>query len=136
MSTCVLACGAHTSSQGLDLIPLIMTPPNCIDIVRFRVHTPHSFVLPQSTQQWGKRPLHIKGRLFLISTSSCASLGDVRFHGLQNPLLGHYNLVYCCYYLWVLLHFLVLFMGLTVLFQLTFTSIYSTFSKKISVLTK
>ena len=32
-----------------------------------------------------------------------------------------YYLTYFCYYLWVTLHFLVLFMGLTVLFQLTFT---------------
>ena len=37
------------------------------------------------------------------------------------------------YYLWVLLHFLILFMGLTVLFQLIFTFIYSTFNKKFSV---
>ena len=42
-------------------------------------------VLPQSTQQWGKRPLHIEGRSFLINTFSCASLGDVGFHGMQDP---------------------------------------------------
>ena len=36
-------------------------------------------------------PLHIKGRPLLISTSPCASLGDVGFHELQDPLLGHYN---------------------------------------------
>ena len=36
-------------------------------------------------------PLHIKIRSLLISTSSCASLGDVGFHGLQDPLLGHYT---------------------------------------------
>ena len=41
-----------------------------------------------------------------------------------------YYSTYFCYYLWVLLHFLVLFMSLTILFQLTFTFIYSTFSKK------
>ena len=34
------------------------------------------------------------------------------------------------------LHFLVLFIGFTVLFQLTFTFIYNTFSKKILVLVK
>ena len=34
------------------------------------------------------------------------------------------------------LHFFVLFMGLTVLFQLIFTFIYSTFSKKFLVLVK
>jgi len=45
-----------------------------------------------------------------------------------------YYLVYFCYYSWVLLHFFVLFIDFTVLFQLTFTFIYSTFSKKISVL--
>ena len=37
---------------------------------------------------------------------------------------------YFCYYLWTLLHFLVLFMSLTILFQLTFTFIYNVFSKK------
>uniref|UniRef100_A0A7N2LM10 Copine C-terminal domain-containing protein n=1 Tax=Quercus lobata TaxID=97700 RepID=A0A7N2LM10_QUELO len=37
----------------------------------------------------GKRPLHIKGKSFLISTSPCASLSDVGFHGLQDSLLGH-----------------------------------------------
>ena len=47
-----------------------------------------------------------------------------------------YYLVYFCYYLWVSLHILILFMNLTVLFQLTFTFIYSTFNKKFSVLVK
>ena len=43
---------------------------------------------------------------------------------------------YFYYYLWVSLYFLVLLMSLTVLFQLTFTFIYSTFNKKFSILTK
>ena len=47
-----------------------------------------------------------------------------------------YYLAYFCYYLWVLLYFLVLFMGPIVLFQLTFTFIYNTFSKKISIVIK
>ena len=47
-----------------------------------------------------------------------------------------YYLVYFCYYSWVSLHFLVLFISLNVLFQLTFTFIYSTFSKKFSVSVK
>ena len=42
---------------------------------------------------------------------------------------------FCCYS-WVLLHFLILFMGLNVLFLLTFSFIYSTYSKKFSVLAK
>ena len=41
-----------------------------------------------------------------------------------------YYLIYFSYYSWVSLHFLVLFMGPTILFQLTFTFIYSTLSKK------
>ena len=41
-----------------------------------------------------------------------------------------YYSTYFCYYLWVSLHFLVLFIGSTILFQITFTFIYSTFSKK------
>ena len=45
-----------------------------------------------------------------------------------------YCSVYFCYYSWAPLHFLVLFMGLSLLFQLTFTFIYSTFSKKCSVM--
>ena len=47
-----------------------------------------------------------------------------------------YHLAYFCYNSWVILHFLVLFMSPTVLFQLTFTFIYSTFSKKFSVSAK
>ena len=47
-----------------------------------------------------------------------------------------YYLTYFCYYLWISLHFLILFISLTVLFQLTFTFIYSTFSKKFWVSTK
>ena len=34
---------------------------------------------------WRKRSLHIKRRSLLISTSLCASLGNVGFHGLQDP---------------------------------------------------
>ena len=36
-------------------------------------------------------PLHIKGRSLLISTSPCASLSDVGFYELQDPLLNHYT---------------------------------------------
>ena len=46
------------------------------------------------------------------------------------------KLAYFCYYSWVILYFLVLFMGLTVLFHLTFTLMYNTFSKKFSIPTK
>ena len=47
-----------------------------------------------------------------------------------------YYSAYFCYNLWVSLHFFVLFMSPTVLFQLIFTFIYSTFNKKFSVSTK
>ena len=40
------------------------------------------------------------------------------------------------YYLWALLYILVLFMSLIVLFQLTFTFIYSTFSNEFSISAK
>ena len=43
--------------------------------------------------------------------------------------LFHYS-IYFCYYLWVLLYFLILFTSLAILFQLTFAFIYVTFSKK------
>ena len=49
--------------------------------------------------------------------------------------LFHYS-AYTFYYSWVSLHFLVLFMGLTILFQLIFTFIYSTFSNNFSVSAK
>ena len=42
-------------------------------------------------------------------------------------------LAFFWYYLWVSLYFLVPFISLTLLFQLTFTFIYSTFSKKFSI---
>ena len=41
-----------------------------------------------------------------------------------------YYSAYFLYFSWVSLHFLLLFMDFTILFQLTFTFIYSTFSKK------
>ena len=42
-----------------------------------------------------------------------------------------YYLVYFCYYLWVPLHFLILFMDLIVLFQLTFYLYLQYFQQKI-----
>ena len=47
-----------------------------------------------------------------------------------------YYLAYFCYYLWVSLLFVILFIGPTILFLLTFSFNYSTFSKKFSVSTK
>ena len=47
-----------------------------------------------------------------------------------------YYLACFYYYSWASLHFLVLFMGPTILFQLTFIVIYSTFNKEFSVLAK
>ena len=41
-----------------------------------------------------------------------------------------------CYYLWILLHFLTLFMSLAVLFQLIFTFIYNFVSNKFLISTK
>jgi len=43
---------------------------------------------------------------------------------------------YFYYYLWVSLHFLILFMGPIILFQLIFTFIYNIFRKKFSILIK
>ena len=59
----------------------------------------------------------------------------VRFDSLFFASLFYY-LAYFCYYSWTSLHLLLLFMGLIVLFQLIFTFIYSSFSKKFSVLAK
>ena len=49
--------------------------------------------------------------------------------------LFHYS-AYFYYYLWASLHFLLLFMGSAILFQLTFTFIYSTFNNKFLVSAK
>ena len=49
--------------------------------------------------------------------------------------LFHYS-TYFGYHSWALLHFLILFMGLTVFFQLSFTFIYNTFSNKLTRLLK
>ena len=54
---------------------------------------------------------------------------SVRLAQLIFANLFYYS-VYFCYYSWVSLHFFLLFMGPIVLFQLTFTFIYSSFSKK------
>jgi len=47
-----------------------------------------------------------------------------------------YYLAFFYYYLWAQLHFFALFMGPTILFQLTFTFICSTFNNNFSILTK
>ena len=60
----------------------------------------------------------------------CKCTLSVRLVWMKFAGLFYYS-TYFCYYLWVSLHFLALFMDLTVLFQLTFTFIYSTFIKKI-----
>ena len=60
-------------------------------------------------------------------------LGALKFFIFTNLF---YYLTYFWYYSWLSLPFLVLFMGLTVLFLLTFTFIYSIFSKKFSVSVK
>ena len=56
--------------------------------------------------------------------------------GLKEKLKLFYYLIYFYYYLWVSLYFLKLFMNPTVLFQLTFTFIYNTFSNNFLVLAK
>ena len=56
--------------------------------------------------------------------------------GQDEKLKLFYCSVYFYYYLWVILHFLTLFIGSMVLFQLTFTFIYNTFSYYFSVLAK
>ena len=86
--TCPRVWGPHFRlGHGSDTI-CKWPRPNCVDIVHFRAHAPHDFILTQSTQQWGKRPLHIKGRSFPINTFSYASLDDVGFHGMQDPPFG------------------------------------------------
>ena len=73
----------------------------------------------------GKKELH-GPRLFILSVC----LAKIIFVNL------FYYSTYFYYYLWALLHFLELFMGSIVLFQLTFSFIYSSFNKKFSIATK
>ena len=79
--------------------------------------------------------------------NSCMANKDTAFYlpcflfnkcsfGMINFVNLYYYLAYFCCYSYVSLYFFVLFMSLTILFQLTFTFIYSTFCKKFSVLTK
>ena len=68
---------------------IVTTPPQLCryyplwDPYPSRFCSPHGFVLPQVAL--GKRPLHIKGGSSLTNTFSCAFLGDVGFHGMQDP---------------------------------------------------
>ena len=55
---------------------------------------------------------------------------------LKNQKKKFYCSTYFCYYLQVLLYFLILFMGINVLFQLLFNFIYNTFNKKFIILIK
>ena len=71
-----------------------------------------------------------KAKKKIVTKSSKRALTTLIFANLFYYSAYFYN------YSWAPLHFLVLFMGLTVLFQLTFTFIYNTFSKKFSVLAK
>ena len=60
---------------------------------------------------------------------------SVRLDVDEKTKLFYYS-TYFCYYSWAPLYFLVLFIGPTILFQLTFTFIYSIFSNKFSILAK
>ena len=90
--------------------------------------------------------LLVLGRMYRLSSLWWASDGSsfrsililrlsVRLDWDYKSKLFHYS-TYFCYYLWVSLHFLALFMGPTILLQLTFTFIYSIFSNNFSVSTK
>ena len=63
------------------------------------------------------------GDLRLLEFQVLVSFDMINFANL------FYYLAYFCYYLWASLHFLILFIDSIVLFQLTFTFIYSSFSK-------
>ena len=70
-------------------------------------------------------PRHDHNSILSIGFSVC--LVKITFVNL------FYYLAYFLYYSWVSLHFLVLFMDPTVLFQLIFIFIYNTFNKKFLV---
>ena len=63
------------------------------------------------------------GPHFLYQATLSVYLDDLFFANI------FYYLGYFYYYLWTPLHFSILFINLTVLFQLIFTFIYNTFSK-------
>ena len=67
-----------------------------------------------------------------IDFDSCIVIFNVCLAKIIFANLFYYS-AYFYYHLWASLHFFILFIGPTVLFQLIFTFIYSTFSKKFSV---
>ena len=77
----------------------------------------------------GLKKLEVIGLFKVIETLSVC-LASLFFANL------FYYSAYFYYYLWVPLHFLILFMNSTVLFQFTFTFIYNNFSKKFTVSVK
>ena len=70
--------------------------------------------------------------LFQLTFTFIYNTFNKKFSVSVCPKLHQFDL-FAPYYSWTLLHFLVLFMNPTVLFQLTFTFIYNTFSKKFLV---
>ena len=71
------------------LIPFVTTPPHLCRYCLLWGLIPLTVLFsPKAHSSGEKRPLHIKGRSFLISTFSCASLGNIGFHGMQDPLFG------------------------------------------------
>ena len=82
-----------------------------------------------------KHSLNSKDLLTLIALLMVANGISVRLAKIIFANLFYYS-AYICYYSWISLHFLVLLMGPTVLFYPTLIFIYSTFSKKFSVLAK
>ena len=66
----------------------------------------------------------VSSKISCIQTDLKCLFGKIIFANLF-----YYSDYFCCHS-WVPLHFLVLFMSFTILFQLIFIFIYSTFSKK------
>ena len=101
------------------------------------VHGTYKYLFPlKQLQNWVSwHYSHIwKWFCYNVFSFQFSIISDIQTH----PIFGNlfYYLTYFCYYSWVPLHFLVLFMGSTVLFQLTFSFIYSIFNKKFSILAK
>ena len=80
---------------------------------------------------------HFNRRNVQLTQSKCTlnKLFKCPFDMINFANLFYYS-AYFCYYSWVSLHFLVLFIGSSILLQLTFIFMYSTFNEKLSVSAK
>ena len=79
----VVSSSPHEVTK-LALIPYVTTLPQlCRYYPLWHLYSSR-FCSPSKHTAVGEKAFDIKGKSFLINTFSCASLGDVGFHGMQD----------------------------------------------------